>query len=71
MWLPAGYRSPALVHLVEYQDSRDGSGGQLGGFTSMGAAQACLDQLESEGWTDLSINLVSIHDRLSDWQFGR
>ena len=71
MWLPARYRSPAEVYLVEYENPRDGSGGQLGGFTSMGEAQTCLDQLESEGWTDLHINTVSIHDRLTDWQWNR
>ena len=71
MWLPSGYRTPLLVYLVEYEDERDEHISQLGGFTTLHEAEACLARLESEGWKNLHINLVWVHERLTDWQWDR
>lgn len=71
MLLPTGYKSPFLVYLVEVQQE-DGHNIQLGAFTTEAEAEACLAQLESEGyWQDLYINWVAIHERLTDWQWDR
>lgn len=69
--LPKGYVSAMTVYLVEWFDERDSNTGQLGGFTTMEAARACIAQLEAEGWSDLYINMVNIHQRLEDWQHDR
>jgi acyl CoA:acetate/3-ketoacid CoA transferase alpha subunit len=71
MWLPSGYKDPFVIYLVEKIDEQDGSSYQLGGFTTEGAAAACIRKLESEGWRDLHINTVAIHERLTDWQWDR
>lgn len=68
---PEGYVHARVVYLVEWLDERDGNVGQLGGFTSLAEAEACLAQLESEGRTDLEINMVAIHERLQDWHYDR
>lgn len=69
--LPKGYVSVMPVYLGERFDERDGNTAQLGGFTTMEAAEACLAQLEAEDRRDLHINLVSIHQRVSDWRDDR
>jgi acyl CoA:acetate/3-ketoacid CoA transferase alpha subunit len=71
MWLPSGYKDPFVVYLVEKIDEQDGSSYQLGGFTTEGEAAACIKRLESEGWPDVYINTVPIHERLTDWQWDR
>lgn len=71
-WLfPRGYRQPSTSYLVEFHDERDNNTGQLGGFTSMEDADACIARLEADGWRDLHVNVVEVHDRLQDWQFDR
>ena len=69
-WLfPRGYREPTTAYLVEFFDERDSTTGQLGGFTNVEEAEACLAQMEAAGWRNLHINMVPVHDRLQDWQF--
>ena len=71
MWLPSGYKDPFVVYLVEKTDEQDGSSYQLAGFTMEREATACIKALTSEGWRDLYVNTVAIHERLSDWQSDR
>ncbi|MEU9742615.1 hypothetical protein AB0E12_25870 [Micromonospora chersina] len=71
MILPKGYRSPELAFAVEETDEHGESLGQLGAFFSLHAAEACLSRLESEGFTNLHINMIPIHTRLDDWEFDR
>ncbi len=71
MWLPSGYKSPRVVYLVESVDQRDKDVSQLGGFTTPEEAEACIARLESEGWRDLHINMVPVHERLADWHWDR
>ncbi len=71
MWLPSGYRSPLVAYLVEWTDERDGSTAQLGGFTTRREAEACVTELESEGWRELHINVVAVHERHVDWRWDR
>ncbi len=71
MWLPSGYRAPRVVYLVESTDQRDQHVSQLGGFTSAEEAEACLARLGSDGWDHLQINMVTIHERLTDWRWDR
>lgn len=71
MWLPSGYKAPVVAYLVEQRDERIGDSFQLGGFTTEQEAQACIRQLESEGWSDLYINTVFVHERLTDWEWNR
>ncbi|WP_091237829.1 hypothetical protein [Klenkia soli] len=71
MWLPAGYAEPLITYLVEHFDQRDGEVSQLGGFFSEREADACIAQLEVEGWIDLRINIVTVHHRVTDWQWNR
>ncbi|RYY05521.1 MAG: hypothetical protein EON55_26250 [Alphaproteobacteria bacterium] len=69
--LPAGYNSPFLVYLVERVDEQDNNVGQVGGFTTLEAAQECVAQLESEGRSSLYVNQVAIHERVADWHDNR
>ncbi|MCA0143394.1 hypothetical protein [Blastococcus sp. LR1] len=71
MWLPSGYKEPSIVYLVETHDEEEGRSYQLGGFTTEREAQACIRKLESEGWTGLDTNIVTVHERLTDWQWNR
>lgn len=70
---PEGYSEPFPVYLVEYGDERQpGWAGQLGGFTTEAEAERLRQQLIAEGWADdLAINIVPIHRRLEDWEYGR
>lgn len=69
--LPSGYIEPELACLVEWHDERDGSVSQLGAFTTQETAEACIARLEADGWTDLVVNFVSVHERLVDWEHDR
>jgi cell division septation protein DedD len=71
MILPRGYRSPELAYAVEETDERGETPCQLGAFFSLDAAEACLARLESEGFNNLHINMIPIHERLDDWEFDR
>jgi hypothetical protein len=71
MWLPSGYRSPLPVYSVVHVDERDESMSELGTFNDESVANACLQRLESEGWTNLELNYLSVHDRLEDWEWNR
>jgi hypothetical protein len=72
MRLPNGYRPAEVCYAVELHDDEDGNSlGQVGAFFTLEAAEACLAQLESEGRTNLVINLIPVHLRLEDWQFDR
>ncbi len=71
MWLPAAYRNPFVVYMVEKINEQDGSSYQLGAFTTEEEAAGCLARLESEGWRDLYINTVPVHERHSDWHWER
>ncbi len=73
-FLPAGYIEPQNICMVEWVDDREGSEGevtQMGAFTSEHEAQALLADLEGQGWTNLRINYVAVHERLADWTFDR
>jgi len=71
-WLfPRGYRAATTAYLVEFFDERDSNTIQLGGFGGLKEAEECLAQLEAEGWRNLRINIVPVHDRLQDWEFDR
>jgi hypothetical protein len=71
MILPKEYRSPEMAYAVEETDERGENLRQLGAFFSLPAAKACLSRLESEGLTNLHINMIPIHARLDDWEFDR
>lgn len=71
MWLPSGYSDPFVVYMVEKINEQDGSSYQLGAFTTEGEAAGCITRLESEGWRDLYINSVPVHERLTDWHWER
>lgn len=60
--------------MVEWVDERTGSEGevtQMGAFTSEAEAEALMAYLEKQGWTNLHLNYVSVHERVSDWMFDR
>lgn len=59
------------VYPVEWHDERDGNRSQLGGFTSMPEAEACIAVLTDEGWADLYINPVPIHGTVAEWSADR
>lgn len=63
--------SDLQVFLVEWHDERDGNRSQLGGFTTLPEAEACRALLTGEGWADLDINIVPIHDTVAEWSADR
>lgn len=71
IWLPSGYKAPETVYLVQWRYELADSITTMGGFWTERAAEACLQQLKSEGYDDVWINLETVHDRLSDWQWDR
>lgn len=72
MWLPAGYKSPQLVYVVEAKvHDEDEHLSTLGAFTTKREAEACVKVLESQGYPDITLSFVAVHERLSDWQWDR
>jgi hypothetical protein len=54
------------------QQTAEGEGvGQLGGFYSERAATQCRSRLETEGFTNLCINLILVHVAFDDWELDR
>ena len=73
-FFPAGYIQSQHVCMVEWVDDRKGSEGevtQMGAFTSEYEAEALLAYMEGQGWTNLHINHIDVHERLVDWEFDR
>ncbi len=69
---PARYIQPQYVCTVDWVDDRKGSEGevtQMGAFTSTYEAEALLAYLEGQGWTNLHLNHITVHERLADWKF--
>jgi hypothetical protein len=72
MWLPAGYKSSQLVYLVEARvHDEDEHLSTLGAFTTKREAESCVKVLESQGYPDITLSFVAVHERLSDWQWDR
>lgn len=72
MWLPAGYCEPVNTFLVEHVDEQSGEPAfQIGAFFNERDAEACMAQLKGEGWTNLHVNIVPVHHRVSDWHWDR
>jgi hypothetical protein len=71
MLLPKRYRDPEDVYAVEWDDEEDGGTRQLGVFFEEAAAKRCRERLEAEGWSNLRINVLSVHMSLGDWEFDR
>jgi hypothetical protein len=61
-------QDPFVVYLVQKIDEQDGTSYQLAGFTTELEAAARMKALEFEGWRDLNINTVPIHERLGNWE---
>jgi hypothetical protein len=72
MWLPSGYNSPQTVYLVEAKvHDEDDHLPMLGAFTTQREAKRCVKALQSQGYPDVTVDHVSVHERLSDWEWDR
>jgi len=60
-----------MVYLVESIYEGDQNVSQLGGFTTLEEAQACVARLEADSWQNLQINMIPVHERLTDWEWDR
>jgi hypothetical protein len=67
---PAGYVEPFVVWAVETIREPDGSV-QYGVLTTEAEAQALLDQLTTEGYVNLHLNMLPVHSRVIDWEYDR
>lgn len=72
MLLPPGYSS-GVVWVVQFDKAEPGGAiaEQLGAFVDEEQARSCLETLEQEGWSGLSLNTITVHARLEDWQWDR
>jgi hypothetical protein len=70
---PHGYQEPTVVWMVEYVDPREpGRSFQSGAFTTEAEAQKLLTALEvAGGYSELSINVVPVHQTIEDWEWDR
>ena len=69
-----GYIQPWTAWLVEYVDPRQPGEGsfQVAAFTTEEVAVRFKEELERGGyWVELRINLVSVHQRIEDWEWDR
>lgn len=68
--VPEGFVAPTTVWAVETDDL--GVAAQLGAFTTEEEARRLIALLAGEGrWTDLHLNLISVHERVDDWEWDR
>lgn len=66
-----GIPQPELAYAVEQTDEHGENLSQLAAFFTLQAAEECLSRRESEGFSNLHINLIQVHTRLDDWELDR
>jgi hypothetical protein len=70
---PADYQPPIIVWLVEYSDDRQpGWRFQAGAFTTEAEAHKLLCRLNETGsYSELSLNMIPVHQTVQDWDWDR